>query len=132
LFLVWNILYYNYLSSWFSLSKKRKKITSRTQCNKYSRKYSNDASFTLSSMAPRSVRFGVRSRQLSNVGQSLDRWPKIYYLDFLRASEDTLSRWSRLHMQSLAPTNPQWARVVGYGPLFLCVIRKTCAPQWGH
>jgi hypothetical protein len=27
----------------------------------------------------------------------------------------TLSRWSRLHLQSLAPTNPHWARVVGYG-----------------
>jgi hypothetical protein len=27
---------------------------------------------------------------------------KIYYLELLRASEDTLSRWSRLHLQSLA------------------------------
>jgi hypothetical protein len=26
--------------------------------------------------------------------------------------EGTLSRWSRLHLQSLAPTNPHWARVV--------------------
>jgi hypothetical protein len=33
-----------------------------------------------------------------------------------RASEGTLSRWSRLHLQSLAPTNPHLARVVGYGP----------------
>jgi hypothetical protein len=32
-------------------------------------------------MAPRSVRFGVRSRKLSNVGQSLDGSPKIYYLE---------------------------------------------------
>jgi hypothetical protein len=38
------------------------------------------------------------------------------------ASEGTLSRWSRLHLQSLAPTNPHWARVVGYGPFSLCVI----------
>jgi hypothetical protein len=30
---------------------------------------------------------------------------KIYYLKLLRASEGTLSRWSRLHLQSLAPTN---------------------------
>jgi hypothetical protein len=30
---------------------------------------------------------------------------KIYYLELLRASEGTLSRWSRLHLQSLAPTN---------------------------
>jgi hypothetical protein len=31
---------------------------------------------------------------------------KFYYLELLRASEGTLSRWSRLHLQSLAPTNP--------------------------
>jgi hypothetical protein len=79
-----------------------------------------------SSIAPQSVRFGVRSRKLSNVavGQSLDGWPKIYYLELLRASEGTLSRWSLLHLQSLAPTNPHWARVVGYGPFSLCVIHK--------
>jgi hypothetical protein len=29
---------------------------------------------------------------------------KIYYLELLRATEGTLSRWSRLHLQSLAPT----------------------------
>jgi hypothetical protein len=57
-------------------------------------------------MALRLVRFGMRSRKLSNVGQSLDGWPKIYYLELLRASEGTLSRWSRLHLQWLAPTNP--------------------------
>jgi hypothetical protein len=39
-------------------------------------------------MAPLSVRFGERSLKLSNV----------------RASEGTLSRWSRLHLQSLALT----------------------------
>jgi hypothetical protein len=42
----------------------------------------------------------------------------------LRASEGSLSRWSRLHLQSLAPTNLHWARVVGYGPFSLCVIHK--------
>jgi hypothetical protein len=37
------------------------------------------------------------------------QWPvlgwvtKIYYLELLRASEGTLSRWCRLHLQSLAP-----------------------------
>jgi hypothetical protein len=77
-----------------------------------------------SSIAPRSVHFGVRSRKLSNIGQSLNGWPKIYYLQFLRASKGTLSRWSRLHLQSLVPTNPLWARVVGYGPFSLCVIHK--------
>jgi hypothetical protein len=65
-------------------------------------------------MAPRSVRFSVRERKLSNIGRSLDGSPKIYYLELLRASEGTLSCWSRLHLQSLAPTNPHWARVVGY------------------
>jgi hypothetical protein len=29
---------------------------------------------------------------------------KIFYLELLRASGGTLSRWSRLHLQSLAPT----------------------------
>jgi hypothetical protein len=49
---------------------------------------------------------------------------KLYYLELLRASEGTLSRWSRLHLQSLAPTNPHWARVVGYFPFSLWVIHK--------
>jgi hypothetical protein len=57
-------------------------------------------------MAPRSARFGVRSRKLSNVGQSLDGRPKIYYLELLRASEGTLSRWFRLHLQSLESHQP--------------------------
>jgi hypothetical protein len=35
-----------------------------------------------------------------------------------------LSRWSRLQLQSLAPTNPHCVRVVGYGPFSLCVIHK--------
>jgi hypothetical protein len=29
---------------------------------------------------------------------------KIYYLELIRALKGTLSRWSRLHLQSLAPT----------------------------
>jgi hypothetical protein len=29
-----------------------------------------------------------------------------------------------LHLQSLAPTNPHWAREVGYSPLSLYVIHK--------
>jgi hypothetical protein len=70
------------------------------------------------------ARFGVRSWKLSNVGQSLNGWPNMYYLELLRASEGASSRWSRLHLKSLAPTNPHWARVVGYGPFSLCVIHK--------
>jgi hypothetical protein len=69
---------------------------------------------------------GMRSRKLSNVGRPLDhwlRWPKVYFLE-LRVSEGTSSRWSRLHLQLLAPTNPHWANVVGYGPFSLCVIHK--------
>jgi hypothetical protein len=80
--------------------------------------------YMMSSMAPRSVRFGVRSPKLSNVRQSLDGWPKIYYLELLRPSYGMLSRWSQLHLQLLTPTNPHWARVVGYGPFSLCVIHK--------
>jgi hypothetical protein len=55
-----------------------------------------------SSMALRSVRLGVRSRKLSINGQSLDGWPEMYYLELVRASEGTLSCWSRLYLQSLA------------------------------
>jgi hypothetical protein len=47
-----------------------------------------------------------------------------FIINILRASEATLSRWSRLHLQSLAPINPHWARLVGYGPFFLYVIHK--------
>jgi hypothetical protein len=40
--------------------------------------------YVRSSMAPRSVRFGVRSRKLSNVGQSLYvRDQKFYFLELL-------------------------------------------------
>jgi hypothetical protein len=39
-------------------------------------------------MAPRSVRFGVRSRKLSNIGRSLDKCPNNYYIELLRAWAD--------------------------------------------
>jgi hypothetical protein len=60
------------------------------------------------------------------IAEAKQRWSvigwvtKIYYLELLRASEGTLSRWSRLHLQWLAPTNPHWTRVVGYGRFSLC------------
>jgi hypothetical protein len=66
---------------------------------------------------------------------SLDGWPKMNYLELVRASGGTLSRWSRLHLQLLTPTNPHWARVVCYGSFSLCVIhREGLCPsqQWGH
>jgi hypothetical protein len=48
----------------------------------------------------------------------------IYYLELLRASEGTLNCWSRLHLQSIAPINPQWARLVGCGLFSLCAIHE--------
>jgi hypothetical protein len=42
----------------------------------------------------------------------------------LLGSEGALTRWSQLHLQSLPPTNPHWARVVGYDPFSLCVNHK--------
>jgi hypothetical protein len=42
----------------------------------------------------------------------------------IRVSEGMLSRWFRLHLQSLVPTNPQWMRVLGYGPSCFCVMRN--------
>jgi hypothetical protein len=48
----------------------------------------------------------------------------MYYLEPLRALKVTLSRWSRLHLQLLNPTNLLWIRVVGYDTFALCVSRK--------
>jgi hypothetical protein len=58
-----------------------------------------------------------RSRKLTNDGEeSKKKVFIVYYFELLRASEGTLSRWSQLHLQSLASTNPHWACVVGYDP----------------
>jgi hypothetical protein len=78
-------------------------------------------------MVPRLVLFGVRSQKLSNVDQSLDgsvNDQKFIISSSTVLSKGTLSRWSRLHLQSLAPTKPHWARVVGYGPFSFCMIHK--------
>jgi hypothetical protein len=93
----------------------------------------HETRYMRSSMAPRSERFNVlqRASTLSNVEQSLDGWPKIYYREPLRApppSEGMLTCWSQLHLQSLWPTNQHGARVMGYGPFS---IRKACAPPVG-
>jgi hypothetical protein len=60
-----------------------------------------------------------------DVGRSLEKWPTIYYIEFLRSAEGTISCSSRLHLQSLAPTSPHWARG-GYGNPYvsLCTIHK--------
>jgi hypothetical protein len=42
----------------------------------------------------------------------------------LCALEGTLRRWSRLHLQSLAPTNTHWACMVSYGQFCLCETHK--------
>jgi hypothetical protein len=58
----------------------------------------------IGSMVERSVRSAIaEAKQRSQ--WSVTGWvTKIYYFELLRASEGTLSRWSRLHLQSLAPT----------------------------
>ncbi|CAG9796185.1 unnamed protein product [Diatraea saccharalis] len=56
---------------------------------------------------------------------------KNYYLELLRASEGTLSRWSRLHLQSLIPSNPHWASVEGHGPSSLTIHKKGLSPCSG-
>jgi hypothetical protein len=67
---------------------------------------------------------------LRSVAEVKQRWSVIgwvtknYYLELPSASEGTLSRCSRLHLQSLALTNPHWARVVGYDPFSLWRIHK--------
>jgi hypothetical protein len=40
---------------------------------------------------------------------------KKYYFELFRPSEGTLRRWPRQHLQLLAPTNPHWTHVVGFG-----------------
>jgi hypothetical protein len=74
-----------------------------------------------SSKAPRRV---IAETQQHSQWSVIGWVTKNYYLELLRASESTLSRWSRLHLQSFAPINPHWARVVGYDPFSLCVIHK--------
>jgi hypothetical protein len=59
-------------------------------------------------------------QRLSTIGPK----PKIYYLELFCASEGTLSRWSRLHLQSSAPTNRTGPAWVHGEPLPLGVIHK--------
>jgi hypothetical protein len=55
----------------------------------------------------------------------------MYYLELLRVSQGTLSHWTQLHLQSLAPTSSHWARVMVNG-LFTCVIpREGLCPSSG-
>jgi hypothetical protein len=43
---------------------------------------------------------------------------------YIHTTYITLSLWSQPHKQSLAPTNPHWAAVVGYGPFYLNIVHK--------
>jgi hypothetical protein len=53
------------------------------------------------------------------------RWvTKIYYLEILRASEGTLSRWSRLHLQSLAPLQFQGGLTSGRRPVVKIIAKS--------
>jgi hypothetical protein len=61
-------------------------------------------------MAPRPV------RSVYDLCSIIGWVTKIYYPELLCASEGKLSRWSRLHLQSMAPSNPHWVRLVGYIP----------------
>jgi hypothetical protein len=72
-------------------------------------------------MALQSMRFEVRSRKLSNV---VIGWVT---KNLLSRAPPCLGRHVKPLIpviQSLAPTNPHWARVVSYGPFSLCVIHK--------
>jgi hypothetical protein len=53
----------------------------------------------------------------TTIAEAKQRWSVIGWVTkkIVRASEGTLSRWLRLHLQWLAPTNTHWFRVVGYG-----------------
>jgi hypothetical protein len=87
-------------------------------------------SFSYELDGPAVSALGVRSRKLSNIGRSFDRWPKIYYLELLRASESRLNCWSRLYLQSLALTirtgPPWWVMADEDSPSYLANL----APFW--
>jgi hypothetical protein len=56
-------------------------------------------------MAPRTTRSRAIAEAKQRSQRPVTRWvAKIYYLELLRASEGTLSRWSRLHLQSFVAT----------------------------
>jgi hypothetical protein len=70
-------------------------------------------------MAPWSVRFGVRSWKLSNVSHEMGDQKFIFQAPPCYGRH--VMSLVPAALQSLAPTNPHWARVVGYGPFSLCV-----------
>jgi hypothetical protein len=91
-----------------------------------------DGRILRSSMALRAVRFVVRSRKLEQ-RRSVIGWVTKNLLS--RASPCFGSHIKPLVPAVLAvvrPTNPHWARVVGYGQFSLCVIhKKALCPSCG-
>jgi hypothetical protein len=78
--------------------------------------------------APRSVRFAVRSRKLSKrclTCQSVIGWVT---KNLLFRAPPCFGRhvkpWVPAAFTVVSIHNPHWARLVGYGPFFLCVIHK--------
>jgi hypothetical protein len=67
-------------------------------------------------------------RSSRNISDIPPRHPYFTDMTYLRASECTLSRWSQLHLQSLATTNPHWAHMVRNGSFSLCVINEEGLP----
>jgi hypothetical protein len=49
---------------------------------------------------------------------------KIYYRELHRVAEGTLSRWSRLHLQSLAPTQLQGGLTSGRRPVVKIIAKS--------
>jgi hypothetical protein len=81
----------------------------------------NNVNLELNDLAIASL--GVRSRKLSNVRPVIGWVTKIYYLEFLRASEGTLSRWSRLHLQSfVSPPSTTCLLTSGRRPVVKTII----------
>jgi hypothetical protein len=70
-----------------------------------------------SSMAPRCARRAIAEAKQRSQRSVIGWVTKIYYLELLRAFEGTLSRWSRLHLQSLVPTPVQGGLMSGRRPV---------------
>jgi hypothetical protein len=52
-----------------------------------------------------SIEFNDTMKNSKMFAKDGHQMPEIYYLALLRASESTLSRWSQLHLQALAPSS---------------------------
>jgi hypothetical protein len=60
------------------------------------------------------------------IAEAKQRWSIIGWVtkNLISRTPPHFGRHRWLHLQSFAPTNPHWARVVGYGLFSLCVIHK--------